>query len=122
MFPNMWEIDRTTPIFKDGDKTDKSNYHPISVLPLLSRIFEKLVYNQLYKCLEENFFLPTNQSRFRALHSAATCLLKDCEDWYNAIDNGEITGLVFVDFKKAFDTFDHSILCQKLEHYGVKKL
>ena len=120
VFPDMWKIARITPIFKDGNKTNKSNYRPISVLPVLSRIFEKLVYNQLYKYLEENCFLSANQSGFRALHSTATCLLKNCEDWYDAMDNGEITGLVYVDLIKAFDTVDHSILCQKLEHYIVE--
>ena len=83
----------------------------ISVLPS---------YNQLYKYLEENCCLSANQSGFRALHSTATCLLKNCEDWYDAMDNEEVTGLVFVDLIKVFDTVDRSILCQKLEHYGVK--
>ena len=57
VFPDMWKIARITPIFKDSDKTDKSNYRPIWVLPVLSRVFQKLVYNQLYKYLEENCFL-----------------------------------------------------------------
>ena len=83
MFPDMWKIARITPIFKDGDKTDKSSYRPISVLPVLSRTLEKLVNKQPYKYLEENSFLSANQTGFRALHSTATCLLKNYEDWCN---------------------------------------
>ena len=97
-----------------------SYYRSISVLPLHSSMFEKLAYNQLYTYLEENCFLSANPSGFRALHSTANRLLKTFGDWYDAMDNGEIAGLVIVDLKKAFDTVDHSILCQKLEHYNAK--
>ena len=120
MFPDMRKIARITPIFKDREKPDKSNYCPILVLPVLSRLFEKLICKQLNKYFEENSFLSANQSGNRALRSTTTCLLNNCEDWYDAVNNGEITGLVFVDFKKAFDILDHNILCQKLEHYGMK--
>ena len=89
MFPDVWKIARMTPIFKDGDKTDKSNYGPNSVLPVLSRTFEKLVNKQPYKHLKENSFLSAKQSGFRPLHSTATCLLNNCEDRYDAMDNGE---------------------------------
>ena len=107
----MWKIARITLVFKDGNRTDKSNYCPlISVLLVLSRIFEMLIYNQFYRYLEENCFLSINQSGFRMLHSTITCSLKNCEVWYHAIDNGEITGLVFIDLKKVFDTVDQNIL------------
>ena len=75
-----------TPIFKDYDKTDKANYSPISVLPVPSRIFEKLAFNQLYKYLEENCFFAANQSESRELHSTATCILKNCKDWYDEME------------------------------------
>ena len=88
VFPDMWKTVGIRPISKDDDKTDKSIYCPISVFPVLSRIFERLVYNQLYKYFEENCFLSANQSGFRAWHSTATCLLNNCEDWYDAMDNG----------------------------------
>ena len=60
VLPDMWKIAKIAPIFKDGDKPDKSNHRPISLLPVLSRIFEKVVYNQLYKYLKENCFLLCN--------------------------------------------------------------
>ena len=118
-FPDPWKIARVSPIFKDGEKTEKSNYRPISVLPVVSRLFEKLVFNQLYLYLNDNCFINSNQSGFRELHSTVTCLLKNTDDLYSGMDTGNLAGMVFVDLKKAFDTVDHQILCGKLESYGV---
>ena len=120
VFPAQWKIARVTPIFKEGDKNAKSNYRPISVLPVISRLFEKLVYNQLYEYMSTNGLIASCQSGFRAHHSTTTALLKCTDDWLNGIDAGKYAGVVFVDLKKAFDTVDHGILLQKLAHYGVQ--
>ena len=118
-FPDPWKIARVSPIFKDGDKTEKSNYRPISELPVVSRLFEKLVFNQLYQYWNGNCFINSNQSGFRELYSTATCLLKNTDDWYNGMDTGNLVGMVFIDLKKAFDTVGHQILCRKLGSDGV---
>ena len=120
-FSDSRKVARVTPIFKDGDKTEKSNYRPISVLPVISRLFEKLVTNQLYQYVNDNGHFSSGQSGFLRLHSTVTCLLKNTDDWYNGMDLERLVGLVFIDLKKAFDTVDHSILCKKLNHYGVKQ-
>ena len=99
-FPVSWEIARVTPIYKGSEKSETSNYRPISVLPVLSRLFEKLIYHQLYQYLERGGFLTSDQSEFRALHSSATCLLKCADDWYNGMDEGLLTGLISIDIKK----------------------
>ena len=99
-FPDPWKIARVLPIFKAGDKTEKSNYRPISVLPVVSRLFEKLFFSQLYQYLNDNCFINSNQSGFRELHSTVTCLLKHTGDWYNGLDTGNLAGMVFVDLKK----------------------
>ena len=118
-FPDTWKTARVAPIFKDGDKSIWSNYRPISVLPVVSRLFEKLVFNQLYKYLDSNRLLSNGQSGFRLLFSTLTCLLKTTDEWYDGFDNDYMIGSVFIDLRKAFDTVNHEILCQKLEHYGV---
>ena len=118
-FPDSWKVARVTPIYKDGDRTEKSNYRPISVLPVISMLFEKLVFDQLYQYMRENGMFSGDQSGFLRLFSTVTCLLKNTDDWYNGLDLGRFVGLVFIDLKKAFDTVDHEILCQKLAHYGI---
>ena len=120
-FPNLWKLARITPIFKGGDRSDKSNYRPISILPVISRLFEKLIADQLYQYMNENDMFSSNQSGFRRLHSTLTCLLKNTDDWYSGLDLGKLVGLVFIDLKKAFDTVNHDILCHKLSYYSIQQ-
>ena len=118
-FPDSWKIARVAPIFKGGQRDDRSNYRPISVLPVVSRLFEKLIYDQLYHYLDKNRYLGSHQSGFRSLHSVVTCLLKATNDWYLDIDRGKYTAMIFIDLKKAFDTVDHQILLDKMQFYGI---
>ena len=73
--PNCWKTARIASNFKHGPENIKSNYRPISVLPTVSRLFEKVLYGQLYQYLDENKLLYLHQSGFRSLHSCVTCLL-----------------------------------------------
>ena len=119
-FFDDWKTARLTQIFKDGEKSDKSNYRRISVLPVISRLFEKLVFNQLYQYLDHNDLLSPNQSGFRRLHSTVAFLLKNTDNCYTGLDSGQMLGMIFVDLKKAFDTVDHRVLCNKLKLIGIQ--
>ena len=119
-FQDSWKLARVAPIFKDGATDDKSNYRPISVLPVISRLFEKLIFDQLYDFLNRNQLIFLLQSAFRKLHSVLTCLLKSTNNWYLNIDKGRYTAAVFINLKKAFDTVDHDILLNKQNYYGVR--
>ena len=89
---------RVAPIFKGGKPDDRSDYRPISVLPVVSRLFEKLIYDQLYQyLLDKHKYLVSHQSGFRSLHSVVTCLLKGTSDWYIDLDNGRYTAMIFID-------------------------
>ena len=85
-FPDSWKIARVAPIFKGGKPDDSSNYRPISVVPVVSRLFEKLIYDQIYRYLDKHKYLPSHQSGFRSLHSFVTCLLKGSSNWFFDIE------------------------------------
>ena len=80
IFLDAWKLARVTPIFKEGDKDEKSNYRAISVLPAISRLFEKLITDQLYQFMDKNGLFSTDQSGFLRLHSTLTSLLKSTDD------------------------------------------
>ena len=120
VIPDSWKTARVTPIHKESEKAIKSNYRHISVLPVISKLFEKLVFNQLYQYLNESGLPYKGQSGFRELYSTVSCLLKNTDEWYKGIDTGQYLGSVFIDLKKAFDAVDHEILCKKLMHYNIR--
>ena len=121
MFPSILKQARVIPIFKAGDKEDPGNYRPISILPTLSKIIEKHIAKQCIDYLEQFSLLHREQSGFRKSHSCHTALIKLTDTLYKELDNGNLTGIVFIDFKKAFDLVDHDILLKKLQIYNFDK-
>ena len=109
-YPQKFKIAKVVAIHKKGKKTDKANYRPISILPIISLIFERHVSFHLKNYFEKNGLFYSRQSGFRTNHSCQTALVKLLDDWIAAIDNNEIVGTVFLDLSKAFDLVDHSLL------------
>ena len=114
IFPPDWKLAKVSPTFKNESKSDLNNYWPISVFPTVAKIFEKVIYDQLYHYLSnENGLLNSGQSRFPSLRRTLTGLLDTNDNWCDNIDRGLLNGVIFIDLKKAFDTIDHEIILKK---------
>ena len=118
-FPAIWKKARVTPLHKKNATDNPENYRPISILPLLSKVIEKHVYNSLYEFLLVNNLLSPRQSGFRTKHSCKTALTEMTDDWLSAMYNNEYCGVHFLDLCKAFNLVDHTILLKKLKLYQL---
>ena len=119
VFPSIWKMGKVVPIFKSGDRTNTSNYRPITILPVLSKIIEKAVHMQLYTFLKENNLLAREQFGFRPNLSTEVALAHLTDNILDNMDNGLVTGAVFLDLSIAFDTVDHQLLLKKLRSLGL---
>ena len=119
-FPNELKVANVVPIFKAGDDDIFSNYRPVSVLSVISKIYENIVYTRLLSFLNKHGILYEYQFGFRKHFSTYMALLTLIDRISTALDEGKIVVGIFLDFSKAFDTVNHKILCQKLEHYGIR--
>ena len=117
--PSCWKAANVTPVFKKGDKKDPTNYRPISVIPVLGKILERVMYTRLMTFLSENNILTQFQSGFRPNHSTEDVLIRTVEDWRRDVDQGKAIAAVFIDFSKAFDSIEHSLMLTKLQSIGV---
>ena len=121
VFPTDCQIAKLKPLFKKGSKTLPKNYHPISLLPLILKIFEKVVHDQTQAFLDENKILYKFQSGFRRNFSTDSCLSYLSNKIANSFEFGLHTVIILIDLQKAFDTIDHKILINKLEFLGFSK-
>ena len=116
--PDIWKKARVTPIHKGGDASNPSNYRPISVLPVLSKVLEKIVFDQVYTYLCQNDILCPHQHGFRPEHSTLTALWHLTNEICKQIDNGNVVGVVTLDLEKAFDLISFDVILEKIRHLG----
>lgn len=120
IFPDQLKIAKVIPLFKSDDKRMINNYRPISILPVFSKIIEKLMHRRLKNFLDKNNVLTSSQFGFRRGHSTELAIINMIDKVTEAVDKKiECVG-VFLDLSKAFDTIDHDILLQKLNLLGVR--
>ena len=120
-----WKISRLlknatiTPVYKKDDPTYKVNQRPVSVLPLLSKIFEKVIYNQLREYMD--LFLNKLLCGFRKAHSTQKALFKLLHSWQKELDNSGFIVTILMDLSKTYDCLPHDLIIAKFEVYGLSK-
>ena len=119
IFPDALKIAKVIPLFKKEDQHVFDNYRPISLLPCISKIFEKVVYTQLFDYFDKNKLFVKHQHGFRKQHSTESAGLEFVGRLLSSIENNGIVFSLFIDLSKAFDTISHDILIKKLEYYGI---
>ena len=115
-FPNACKVAKLKPIFKKGKKTDPSNYRPISLLPLISKVLERVIHDQTNAFLKGNNLLYNYQSGFRTNHSTNLCLSFLTDKILKGFDEGLLTGIILTELQKAFNTIN---LFKKTQSHGL---
>ena len=121
IFPDQLKKAIITPIFKEGDTDEISNYRPISVLTIICKIFERSASNQIVKYFLENQTINPHQHAYQPAHSTTTCLAEILNEIYSLLDQNQYVALAKLDLSKAFDSINHNLLIQKLCNLGLDK-
>ena len=116
-FSDSLKAANITPIFKKDHPLDNADYRPVSILPLISKVYERLIYNQWSEYSES--FLSHILCGFRKAHSTQHALFKLLQSWQKELDNRGFVGTILVDLSKAYDCIPHELLIAKLKCYGI---
>ena len=119
VFPTAEKTAKVTPLYKSGDRTNTDNYRPISILNIISKVFERVVFDQLSDYLENNHLLTNYQYGFRRKRSTRDAVTIFTDHIKRNMDKSKVTGALYMDLRKAFDTVNHSCLLHKLPYYGI---
>lgn len=119
VIPSAWRTANVTPIFKKGVSSDVANYRPISLTSLFSKVFERIIKQQMLAYLLDNNLITRQQFGFLSKCSTCTQLLDSVNDWTLSVRNRHNVDVIYFDFAKAFDSVSHPKLIAKLQAYGV---
>ena len=122
IYPEKMKISRVKPLYKKGDQTLMNNYRPISLLPAISKVFEGIIFSQLYSYFSANDLFTSSQYGFRKNHSTELAAIELIDRITNLLEHKKTPFNIYIDLSKAFDTLDHRILLSKLQFYGVNNV
>ncbi len=120
IFPNSLKLAIVKPLFKKDSEHSFGNYRPISLLTTISKVFERVIFDQLYEYMTINNLFINSQYGFRKKHSTELAALEFVDRIAKDMDKNKVPLSIFIDLSKAFDTLDHKILLEKLKYYGVE--
>ena len=120
-FPSSWKFPKIVPLHKKNSHSKKENYRPVAILSPLSKVLEKVLYEQIYEYFDRNKLFHPSLHGYRKNRSTLSTLLCLYDKWVQAASNGQATGVVFADLSAAFDLVPPDILVKKLEIYGFKE-
>ena len=118
-FPQELKLSEVIPVYKRLNPLQKENYRPLSLLPQVSKVFERIIHKQIMNCMTDK--LAHSITGFRKSHGTQNSLVVMLEQWKRALDKGEYVSALFMDLSKAFDTINHDLLIAKLNAYGFSK-
>ena len=120
IFPQLLKTAKVIPVYKAESKMIESNYRPISLLPIIGKLFEKLICKRISSFIQKYNILYSRQFGFQSGKSTEHALIDIQDQILKSLEKGETPCCIFLDFAKAFDTVNHSILLHKLNHYGIR--
>ena len=119
IFPDAFKLSKVIPLFKKGDSSLLVNYRPISLLPTISKVFERVIHDQMYEYFNQFNLLAEQQYGFRKQHSTEYAAIKLIDHVSKEMEAGKTPTSVYIDLSKAFDTLTFEVLLYKLKYYGV---
>jgi hypothetical protein len=118
ILPEDWKMANISPIFKKGSRTDAANYRPVALTAVLCKVMERIIRDKMVEYLEKNELLSAHQHGFTRKRSCLTNLLETFEEWTQALDAGYGVDVVYLDYRKAFDTVPTKRLMEKVRQFG----
>ena len=119
-FPTLWKNAKIVPLYKgkDANKTSPKSYRPVAILPIASKVLERVIHNQILEHMEENQFWHPNNHAYRKSRSTETAVLQLYDTWIEAVSEGKLATATLIDMSAAVDTVDIDILLEKLKLYN----
>ena len=106
-FPTKWKIAKVVPLYKGkGSKFDPKSYRPVAILPILSKVLERVMFKQVLDYMDENKLFNPSHHAYRSFHSTTTAMIQMYDTWLEAIEQGDLAGVCMVDMSAAFDVVD----------------